>query len=86
MFKVIMKIAMATTFVAETNPPTLTQLFYIMTKKDFEFLASIVRMVRNEVPVDMIEGSIANYCIQQNSRFDEDRFRDACKPLVVREV
>tara|TARA_R100000808_G_scaffold21028_1_gene45455 strand:- start:29 stop:202 length:174 start_codon:yes stop_codon:yes gene_type:complete len=57
-----------------------------MTKKDFEFLASIVRMIRNEVPVDMIESSIENYCIQQNSRFDADRFRDACKPLVVRAV
>ena len=65
---------MAMIFVAETKP----QPIKIMTKKDFEFIASLINAANNGVAPENLATLAAAYCAQQNPRFDTDRFLAAC--------
>ena len=67
-------IMMATTFVAETKP----QPIKIMTKKHFEFIASLIKASNDGVPAFGLQEIACGYFMNDNPRFDADRFRDAC--------
>ena len=49
-----------------------------MTKKDFEFIASLIDASRNGVNADHLAILAAAYCAEVNPRFDEKRFLAAC--------
>ena len=49
-----------------------------MTKKDFEFIASLINAANNGVAPEHLATLAAAYCTKQNPRFDADKFISAC--------
>ena len=49
-----------------------------MTKKDFEFIASLIDAANNGVQPQHLATLASAYCAKQNPRFDEDKFLAAC--------
>tara|TARA_B100000959_G_C14452219_1_gene407340 strand:- start:71 stop:262 length:192 start_codon:yes stop_codon:yes gene_type:complete len=49
-----------------------------MTKKDFEFIASLISAANNGVDAAHLATLAAAYCERANPRFDTDKFLVAC--------
>ena len=68
---------MATTYVAETNTIKLNT-YYIMTKKDFEFVAALISAVRDVSERNMLAILAAAKYEKDYPRFKTDVFMVAC--------
>ena len=69
---------MAMTFVAETKPIIKSNIYYIMTKKHFEFVASLIDAANKGVAPQHLAILAAAKFAKDNPSFDKGRFYNAC--------